>query len=160
MNISFAILIALCGVCRVYSETLLDPRDSEEWPRCELGGTYNLPHSTYCDRFFICSNGNVYLSQCDDGLAYIPYKGCALLHTVDCSTRPDLQTPKGSGNCPRLNGLYKDYNRCGQFFRCTNGTAFLEECDPQFVFDDFQKICRNPTEEERRQCFPETYDKK
>jgi hypothetical protein len=61
------------------------------WPFCELGGTYSLPHKQFCDRFFVCQNGQAYLGQCDDGTAFVPFSGCKLLHLVNCSGRAKLR---------------------------------------------------------------------
>jgi hypothetical protein len=62
-----------------------------DWPLCELGGTYSLAHKQFCDRFFICQNGQAYLGQCEDGLAFVPFSGCKLLHLVNCSVRTKLR---------------------------------------------------------------------
>ncbi|XP_046385824.1 uncharacterized protein LOC124155777 [Ischnura elegans] len=126
--------------------------DKEEWPQCELGGSYSLPHGSFCDRFFTCQHGQVYIGQCEDGFGYIPFKGCTLLHQVDCTTRPKLQKPKGSGPCPRLNGIYADPRGCGHFYKCDNGTATADNCPQSLVFDDRDKICRQPTDKEVREC--------
>jgi hypothetical protein len=61
------------------------------WPFCELGGTYSLPHKKFCDRFFVCQNGQAYLGQCDDGMGFVPFNGCKLLHLVNCSGRAKLR---------------------------------------------------------------------
>jgi hypothetical protein len=61
------------------------------WPFCELGGTYSLPHKKFCDRFFFCQNGQAFLGQCEDGMAFLQFNGCMLLHLVDCSGRTKLR---------------------------------------------------------------------
>jgi hypothetical protein len=62
-----------------------------DWAFCELGGTYSLPHKILCDRFFVCQNGQTYLGQCDDGMAFMPFNGCKLLHLVNCTGRAKLR---------------------------------------------------------------------
>ncbi|KDR20622.1 protein obstructor-E-like isoform X1 [Zootermopsis nevadensis] len=123
-----------------------------DWPFCELGGTYSVPHKKFCDRFFICQNGQAYLGQCEDGLAFVPFNGCKLLHFVDCSVRTKLQSPKGKGKCPRLNGLHKAPKGCGNFYKCENGTVVPDKCAGGYEFDGHTKLCRLATPQEREKC--------
>nr|CAD7570536.1 unnamed protein product [Timema californicum] len=125
-----------------------------DWPYCEQGGIYTLPHSKFCDRFFTCQQGDPYLGQCRDGYGYVPFTGCRLLHLVDCTTRPMLQPPKSNSKCPRLYGLFEDPQGCGRFFKCDNGTAVPDRCPSELAFDDIHKVCRQPTEREKANCAP------
>jgi hypothetical protein len=62
------------------------------------------------------------------------------------------ESPKGQGNCPRLNGLHKDPKGCGRFYRCENGTAVPDKCPEGSEFDDHTKVCRSATPQEREKC--------
>ncbi|RZF36418.1 hypothetical protein LSTR_LSTR010838 [Laodelphax striatellus] len=129
--------------------------NGEEWPICEsdfLSGQYSIQHNKYCDRFFACHNEVPYLMQCEDGFAYMPFRGCKLLHLVDCTNRTKLQVPRGKGDCPRLYGLFNDPKGCGRFFKCINGTGIPDQCLHSLMFDDKEKICRGATDEEKQKC--------
>ncbi|KAG8258528.1 hypothetical protein J6590_029161 [Homalodisca vitripennis] len=149
-------VISLCVAVYVRAEDEnSDLPTDEEWPNCDSSfaeGNYSMIHPKYCDRFFACQNGVPYLMQCDDGFGYIPFQGCKLLHLVDCKDRPKLQKPQGNEKCPRLYGIYNDPRGCGRFFKCVNGTAVEDKCAPSLMFDDVEKVCRDPTKEETEAC--------
>ncbi|XP_069696757.1 protein obstructor-E-like [Periplaneta americana] len=151
--ILFSSILSTLGENQEISFATARPWDEYSgWPYCELGGTYSMPHKKYCDRFFVCQNGQAYLGQCADGLAFMSFNGCKYLHLVNCTGRPNLQAPKGQGNCPRLNGLYKDSKGCGSYFKCENGTAIPDKCSEGLEFDEETKLCRVATPEEKGKC--------
>ncbi|XP_054283511.1 uncharacterized protein LOC129000575 [Macrosteles quadrilineatus] len=115
-------------------------------------GKYSIIHPKFCDRFFACQNGVPYLMQCEDGFGYLPFRGCKLLHLVDCTGRPQLQRPRGNAQCPRLYGIFNDPRGCGRFFKCVNGTAVEDRCASSLMFDDVNKFCRDATREEAEAC--------
>ncbi|XP_071447913.1 uncharacterized protein [Hetaerina americana] len=87
------------------------------------------------------------------GTATFPSKGarCCIKWTAP----PDLncvKKPKGSGHCPRLNGIFADSRGCGHFYKCDNGTVIPDNCPQSLVFDDHDKLCRRPTDIELREC--------
>jgi hypothetical protein len=72
--------------------------------------------------------------------------------TVVLLIRCISESPKGQGNCPRLNGLHKDPKGCGNFYKCENGTVVPDKCADGFEFDDHTKLCRLATPQERKKC--------
>lgn len=54
---------------------------------------------------------------------------------VNCTGRDRLQPPKGSGNCPRLNGLYAHMEFCDQYYYCRMGIPLLITCPAGLVYD-------------------------
>lgn len=54
---------------------------------------------------------------------------------VNCAGRERLQPPKGSGNCPRLNGLYPHTEFCDQYYYCRMGIPLLITCPAGLVYD-------------------------
>ncbi|XP_054283493.1 uncharacterized protein LOC129000556 [Macrosteles quadrilineatus] len=127
----------------------------QDWPECDINflqGKYSIIHPKFCDRFFACQNGVPYLMQCEDGFGYLPFRGCKLLHLVDCTGRPQLQRPRGNAQCPRLYGIFNDPRGCGRFFKCVNGTAVEDRCASSLMFDDVNKFCRDATREEAEAC--------
>jgi hypothetical protein len=62
------------------------------------------------------------------------------------------ESPKGQGNCPRLNGVHKDPKGCGSFYKCENGSAISDRCSEGLEFDDYTKLCRLATQQERTKC--------
>ncbi|CAH0389537.1 unnamed protein product [Bemisia tabaci] len=127
-------------------------------PKCDTkyrNGTYPVMNPVFCDQFYYCDNGKIKAFQCDDGFAYTPYKGCKLVHTVDCSKRPRLQIPRGTEPCRRRNEIRADPAGCGRFVVCENNKASLGRCPPQQSFDDVNKTCRAQTNEDRVNCAPQ-----
>uniref|UniRef100_A0A8D9E402 Chitin-binding type-2 domain-containing protein n=1 Tax=Cacopsylla melanoneura TaxID=428564 RepID=A0A8D9E402_9HEMI len=66
------------------------------------------------------------------------------------------ETPRGSGICQRLNGLYADRDHgCEKYFNCGGGTPYPTACPGGLVFDDLHKYCREATAEDRQKCVQE-----
>ncbi|GLG95827.1 Protein obstructor-E [Gryllus bimaculatus] len=145
------IFLSVCNVrTGMVDEDIRAPIDG--WPTCELGGRYDLVHHEYCDRYFTCHHGESYLRQCEDGLGFVPFSGCKLLHLVNCSGREKLQAAKDSGDCPRLYGIHAHPKGCSYYLQCYNGTASTQSCANDLIFDTDKKICRPPRPLERQTC--------
>lgn len=98
--------------------------------------TYTLAHEEQCDAYFRCEKGVLSEQLCDDGLVYHETdQRCDMPLRVDCSTRPLLQPAQGSGNCPRLNGLYHHPEFCDQYFYCHAGLPTLITCPVGLIYD-------------------------
>ena len=92
--------------------------------------------SGQCDAFIRCDHGDMTRELCDDGLVYHTRDNlCDMPQRVDCTGRERLQPPKGSGNCPRLNGLYAHTEFCDQYYYCRIGLPLLITCPAGLVYD-------------------------
>ncbi|BES88838.1 Cuticular protein analogous to peritrophins 3-A1 [Nesidiocoris tenuis] len=140
-----ATIVLGCGV--------LSFDDQGELQLCTPGSENVIPHPEFCDKYVHCDGGKTSIHECEDGLAYDPpLKTCRPLHTVDCSSRPHLQPPKGNEDCPRRYGVFPDPKGCGRFFKCVNGTAVPDKCSPGLMFDPVNIGCRDSSKEEAEQC--------
>lgn len=104
---------------------------------CELSRIpYTMADPEQCDAFFRCDNGFLTSELCDDGMVYHETDNiCDMPQRVNCSGRETLQPAKGSGNCPRLNGLYHHQEFCDQYYYCRVGLPLLVTCPLGLVYD-------------------------
>lgn len=92
--------------------------------------------SGQCDAYIRCERGETNFELCDDGFVYHPRDNlCDMPHRVNCTGREKLQSPKGSGKCPRLNGLYAHSEFCDQYYYCRIGIPLLITCPTGLVYD-------------------------
>lgn len=152
---------------------------------CEMSRhSYTLPdlETDQCDAFLRCEKGLITQEICEDGLVYhMSDNLCDMPQRVDCSGRSRLQPPKGfysfpkwklflwflkienlninyiigSGNCPRLNGLYPHSEFCDQYYFCRIGIPLLITCPTGLVYDLKAGVCQYPDEALRDGCMPE-----
>ncbi|KAG8179741.1 hypothetical protein JTE90_025074 [Oedothorax gibbosus] len=99
-----------------------------------------------CDKYYECRNGTAIDGLCEDGLAFNvavapKFLRCDSLRDVDCTTRPELQEPRPTANCPRRYGLYPSEGDCTKFFNCVDGTATEVQCPPGLTFNDERATC-------------------
>ncbi|KAK2709750.1 protein obstructor-E-like [Artemia franciscana] len=119
---------------------------------------YFVADSTQCDRFYKCEDLKSTEMLCEDGMVFVEeLQKCDLPFHVDCTSRPNLQPPKGFGNCSRLNGLFPVNSRCDQHFWCRDGQEILIECAPGLVYDVKQGVCEFPDIALRPGCLPEQF---
>ncbi|KAG1695582.1 Protein obstructor-E [Nymphon striatum] len=110
------------------------------------------PAEDQCDAYIHCKNGEPIEELCPDGKVFkIPkYKKefktlrCVFPFGVDCSERPNLQTPKGTGDCPRLWGLYPVTGDCEKFKYCVHGTPLIQSCPHDLAFNPVTGTCDYP----------------
>ena len=126
--------------------------------RCEMSRhPYTLPdtETDQCDAYLRCEAGRLSRELCDDGLVYhLRDNLCDMPQRVDCTGRSRLQPPKGSGNCPRLNGIYPHAEFCDQYYFCRLGIPLLVTCPTGLVYDTKAAVCEFPDEAQRPGCMP------
>lgn len=102
--------------------------------------------SRQCDKYYECRNGTAIESLCTDGLAFNEVSApkflrCDSLRDVDCSSRPELQPPQPTKNCPRRFGLYPHETDCTRFWNCVDGASTEVHCPPGLVYSDTKATC-------------------
>jgi hypothetical protein len=56
---------------------------------CNLNALSRIPDDTYCDKYYVCSNGKYVGLFCPLGMAFdYGLQECRIKHRVDCSKRP------------------------------------------------------------------------
>ncbi|XP_055857479.1 protein obstructor-E isoform X1 [Episyrphus balteatus] len=117
-----------------------------------------FPDSEQCDRYYACTDGKHEARLCPDGMVFNDYDSdeekCDLPYNLDCSKRPELQTPIPSKNCPRKNGYFghKDKNICDTFYYCVDGKFNMITCPDGLVFNPKTGICTWPDEAGKLGC--------
>ncbi|KAI9556131.1 hypothetical protein GHT06_018705 [Daphnia sinensis] len=149
-----AVLSSIYGA----SLTLRDPSDETSGAnnKCEMSRRpYTMVDlaSGQCDAYIRCEGGQMSFELCEDGLVYGDI--CDMPQRVNCAGRERLQPPKGSGNCPRLNGLYPHTEFCDQYYYCRMGIPLLITCPAGLVYDTKMGVCEFPDEAQRPGCMPE-----
>lgn len=118
--------------------------------------SYIIPSPLQCDLYYLCDFGTPSKVLCEDGFAFsIEEVKCVSGDKIDCSERPLLQTPKGSGACTRLNGIFYNNDTCTDFVTCRNNSPISERCAEGLVFDPVIKVCAWADEALRQGCLPE-----
>lgn len=102
--------------------------------------------SRQCDKYYECRNGTAVESLCTDGLAFNEVSApkflrCDSLRDVDCSSRPELQPPQSTKNCPRRFGLFPHETDCTRFWNCVDGISTEVTCPPGLVYSDDKATC-------------------
>ncbi|RWS07696.1 peritrophin-1-like protein [Dinothrombium tinctorium] len=105
------------------------------------------PHSEECDRWVKCEDGKeVSTGLCPDGLVFNSYASfsrprCELPFGVDCTTRPKLQPPQPTEQCPRLYGMFRHDADCSKYKHCDNGIMFEGTCPEGLSFSEEYGVC-------------------
>jgi hypothetical protein len=111
-----------------------------------------------CDKYYACVDGAITEKLCPDGMVFNDYsfdqEKCDLPYNIDCSSRPKLQEPKPTLNCPRLNGYFGDADKkvCDKFFYCVDGQSNMITCPGGLVFNPKTGICTWPDEAQKKGC--------
>ncbi|XP_055906425.1 protein obstructor-E [Eupeodes corollae] len=140
--------------------------EDEEHPRAptdkncpEPNGFF--PDSEQCDKYYACTDGKFEARLCPDGMVFNDYspdqEKCDLPYNIDCSKRPERQTPIPSQNCPRKNGYFghKNQNICDTFYYCVDGQFNMITCPSGLVFNPKTGICTWADEAGRQGCSSE-----
>ena len=116
---------------------MTDGASFDKGNECEVSRVpYTMADPEQCDAYFRCENGFLTSELCDDGLIYHDKDNlCDMPMRVDCGTRERMQPPRGSGNCPRLNGLFQHSEFCDQYYFCRIGVPLLVTCPVGLVYD-------------------------
>ncbi|XP_021953863.1 uncharacterized protein LOC110850680 isoform X1 [Folsomia candida] len=125
-------------------ETSSSREDRKMSRRCSTGSTHDYyiqPHSQYCNKFEICSNGKIQEQTCGLGALFNPLSlVCDLPYNVDCeSRRIDFSTY----DC-QPGDKYKTSHpdKCEQFIECDiKGTLRIKECPPSTAYDFEEEEC-------------------
>jgi len=154
-----ALILAAAGVSGQLSRQQQAPQQEEDLLSqvdCEISEDgYLVPDPEQCDRYAECTpHGKLILRLCTDGYGLNLNSGkCDLRSKVDCTGRDKLQTPTGTGLCPRLNGNFPvpaDVS-CSEFIDCREGQPFMQSCGHGAVFDEIFG-CVHPDETNRAGC--------
>ncbi|KAE8749347.1 Cuticle Protein CPAP3 5 [Frankliniella occidentalis] len=103
-----------------------------------------------CDKYYECKNGKITEKLCPDGMVFNDYSSeyekCDLPFNIDCSKRPEKQTPKPSLHCERQNGYFahEEANVCDKFYFCVDGKSNMITCPSGLVL---KFTCPNVTDE-------------
>ncbi|KAB0800397.1 hypothetical protein PPYR_06137 [Photinus pyralis] len=111
-----------------------------------------------CDKYYECKDGQITEKLCPDGMVFNDFstqdEKCDLPFNIDCTTRPKLQTPQPSQNCPRKHGYFahEEANVCDKFYYCTDGKFNLIVCPDGLVYNEKVGICSWPDEAKKKGC--------
>ncbi|XP_050304166.1 protein obstructor-E [Anthonomus grandis grandis] len=134
-----------------------DAQLSDECP--ELDGFF--ADAEQCDKYYQCVNGVITEKLCPDGMVFndysTEYEKCDLPFNIDCSSRPKLQTPQPTENCPRKHGYFahEQRNICDKFYYCVDGKFNMIVCPNGLVYNENAGICSWPDEAKRKGCTSE-----
>lgn len=122
-------------------------------PRSE---SYRNPDPVQCDKYYECNiKGEETEELCPDGFAFdIKSENCDYPTKVNCTGRPELQTPQPSKNCPRANGFFAfpANESCQKFWDCRGGMSYLQVCPQGVIFDPHIDACTTPDQSDRPEC--------
>lgn len=129
-----------------------DPEPSAPRSRNSGGSKFICPlaygffgHPLQCDKYYECKNGTAEMNLCSDGLAFneknSPNLRCDSLRDVDCKSRPELQEPQPTRNCPRRFGLFAHETDCTKFWNCVDGTDTEIQCPPGLAYNEELGTC-------------------
>ncbi|XP_050737009.1 protein obstructor-E-like isoform X3 [Eriocheir sinensis] len=142
----YLLALLLLGVASTGAQqSSVTPGGSGNW-QCphEFG---HFPHDTACDKYYSCNKGVPTLKTCGNGLAFdatdpdFIKENCDYKYNVDCSTRPELEPPIPTTNCPYLYGIFPDEADCAVFWSCWDGEASRYECTPGLAYDRKARVC-------------------
>nr|XP_018906591.1 PREDICTED: probable chitinase 3 [Bemisia tabaci] len=111
-----------------------------------------------CDKYYVCTDGVITEKLCPDGMVFNDYnpsvEKCDLPFNIDCSQRPERQTPKPSQHCPRQNGYFahEDGHICDKFYYCVDGKYNAITCPAGLVYNENTGICTWPDEAKKKHC--------
>ncbi|XP_073982184.1 uncharacterized protein [Rhodnius prolixus] len=114
-----------------------------------------------CDKYYECVEGAINEKLCPDGMVFNDYsilhEKCDLPFNIDCTSRPQLQEPKPSLNCPRQNGYFAHENAtiCDKFYYCVDGKYNMITCPSGLVYNERTGICTWPDEAKKKHCSSE-----
>lgn len=141
-----------------------EEEEEEELPRpvkkgfeCPEPNGY-FPDPEQCDKYHDCQDGKPRAKLCPDGMVFNDFSSdqekCDLPFGIDCTTKPKLQTPQPSKNCPRLHGYFahKEANICDEFYYCVDGQFNKLTCPDGLVFSEKTGICNWPDEAQKKGC--------
>jgi len=118
--------------------------------------SYIIPSPIQCDLYYLCEYGIPSKKLCEDGLVFsIEEVKCVAIGKEKCEGRPHLQSPKGSGQCLRRNGIFYTNETCTDYVTCRDNHPSHGQCATGLVFDPEQKICAWADEALRPGCLPE-----
>merc|ERR1712179_342443 len=119
-------------------------------------GKYTAEDPFQCDKFYECdTNGRLTPKLCEDGLVYdIPGKSCNHPQRVECKARTELQEPKPTPGCPRLNGYFhpEDPALCDEYTTCVDGNPTPGKCSTGVVWSPTILACTRPDQSKRPEC--------
>ncbi|XP_026288646.1 protein obstructor-E [Frankliniella occidentalis] len=111
-----------------------------------------------CDKYYECKNGKITEKLCPDGMVFNDYSSeyekCDLPFNIDCSKRPEKQTPKPSLHCERQNGYFahEEANVCDKFYFCVDGKSNMITCPSGLVYSEATGTCTWPDEAKKKGC--------
>ncbi|XP_049781930.1 protein obstructor-E-like [Schistocerca cancellata] len=111
-----------------------------------------------CDKYYDCRDGAITEKLCPDGMVFNDYspdqEKCDLPFNIDCSKRPELQTPQPSLHCPRKHGYFahEEPNVCDKFYYCVDGKFNMITCPDGLVYNERTGICTWPDEAKKKGC--------
>lgn len=143
----YFVALVLLGVSAIgqAQQSSVVPGGSGNWQCPHEFGFY--PHDTSCDQYYQCEAGIATLKTCGNGLAFdatdteFLKENCDYSHNVDCSTRPQLEPPIATANCPNLYGIFPDIDDCAVFWSCWDGEASRYACAPGLAYDRISRVC-------------------
>lgn len=111
-----------------------------------------------CDKYYSCQEGKITEKLCPDGMVFNDYSSeyekCDLPFNIDCSQRPNRQTPTPNEHCPRLHGYFahEENNICDKFYYCVDGKFNMITCPNGLVYNEKAGICSWPDEAKKKGC--------
>jgi len=117
-----------------------------------------LPHPDQCDAYYQCSDGELSLKLCEDGLVFSLNSRlqavCNHPSKDSCDDRPERQEPQSSPDCPRRNGYFPDPDPtvCDKFHYCSGGQANKVTCPSGLIFDPELGQCGWKAQVNREGC--------
>jgi len=88
---------------------------------CPLEGMLFLPHPTDCAKYYVCANGEEFISDCAAGLLFDPQlTKCNVAEEVNCVPF----------KCPEENGVsfHRVVGNCSKYKLCYDGNEMELEC--------------------------------
>jgi len=121
-----------------------------------IGGAPSCPkpdgwfeHPDWCDRYFVCANGEHVMKECEDGL-FFNYRNrnladpCDSAFVVECAPHKQIQEPTYvSEFCPRRHGTFAapDATDCTSYYECTHGVHVKHNCEAGLHYDPQHGKC-------------------
>jgi len=108
--------------------------------KCSWSPDYIQPHSDYCNKFEICSNGRIVEQSCGPGSLFNPLAlTCDHPSNVDCRSRKLDYSTYG---CQKEHS-YKtsDPESCSKFVECDRGNLHIKSCPHGTLYDAEKELC-------------------
>ncbi|XP_073841588.1 protein obstructor-E [Musca autumnalis] len=114
-----------------------------------------LPSKAYCDKYYVCVDGQANPRNCSSGLQFntqcnccdFPSKANCTITSLQRNIKPFSKSPPKAADikCPSEGShFFPHILNPAKYYFCLNGRGVILECTPGLVYDRSLQTCREP----------------